>query len=142
MSKDQTDLHLEAGAEQIRYAGILEKGMLIGLVMLLATFAVYALGILEPYIPRPEISNYWGMSVHQYLEEAHVPVGWGWVKMLGYSDFLNFTGIAVLAGVTGICFLSIIPLLLKNKDKVYAGMAFLEAVILGLAASGILAVGH
>lgn len=142
MDMDQKSETLEAGPEQIRYANILEKGMFVGLVILLITFAVYALGILKPYIPRSEISHYWGVSVHEYLEEAHVPVGWGWLEMLSYSDFLNFTGIAVLAGVTVICFLSIIPILLKEDDKLYAVLAFLEVIILSLAASGLLKVGH
>jgi hypothetical protein len=138
----EKDTGLEAGPEQIRYANILEKGMFIGLLVLLVTFAVYALRIVKPYIPRAEISRFWGMNVHQYLEETHIPVGWGWLGMVNYSDFLNFTGIAVLAGVTILCFLSIIPLLMKNNDRLYALMALLEALILGLAASGILAVGH
>ena len=139
---DKKSTRLEAGPEQLRYANILEKGMFVGLFILLATFAVYAIGIVKPYIPRPDISHYWGMNVHQYLEETHIPIGWGWIEMVRYSDFLNFTGIAVLAGVTIICFLSIIPMLMKNNDRFYALMALLEAIILGLAASGILAVGH
>jgi len=139
---DKKGAGLEAGTEQLRYASILEKGMFIGLLVLLVTFAIYALRILQPYIPRAEISHFWGMNVHQYLEETHIPIGWGWLGMVKYSDFLNFTGIAVLAGVTIICFLSIIPLLMKNNDRLYALMALLEAIILSLAASGILAVGH
>lgn len=139
---DKKGAGLEAGTEQLRYASILEKGMFIGLLVLLVTFAIYALRILQPYIPRAQISQFWGMNVHQYLEETHIPIGWGWLGMVKYSDFLNFTGIAVLAGVTIICFLSIIPLLMKNNDRLYALMALLEAIILSLAASGILAVGH
>ena len=61
--------------------------------------------------------------------------------MLGYGDFLNFIGIALLAGVTICCFLVIVPLLWKNNDKIYAVLSVLEAVILGVAASGILGTG-
>ena len=62
--------------------------------------------------------------------------------MLGKGDFLNFIGIAILGGVTIICYLAIIPTLLRKKDKAYVAMAFLEVIVLSLAASGILAVGH
>ena len=62
--------------------------------------------------------------------------------MLGKGDFLNFIGIAILGGVTIICYLAIIPTLLRKKDKAYVAMAFLEVLVLTLAASGILAVGH
>ena len=61
---------------------------------------------------------------------------------MGYGDFLNFLGIAFLAAVTIICYLSVIPTFLKKKDYVYATFALVEALILTLAASGLLAVGH
>jgi hypothetical protein len=133
---------LEAGPEQVRYASVLEKGMYIGLLILFITFAIYALGILKPYIPRNQISNFWTTNVHEYLQHTNIKTGWHWVGMLNYGDFINFIGIAFLAGTTIICYLSIIPILLKNNDKVYAGLALVEVVILSLAASGILTVGH
>ena len=61
--------------------------------------------------------------------------------MLRYGDFINFIGIAFLAGVTIVCFLVIVPVLWKNNDKLYAVFSLLEAVILSLAASGILGSG-
>ena len=135
---------LQATAEQVLYARVLEKGMLIGLFVLLVNFAIYAFGIMTPYIPLEKISDYWQLNVHDYLNhpDLHIQAGWGWLHMLGYGDFLNFIGIALLAGVTILCFLSIIPTLLRNNDKVYAVMAALEVIILAAAASGILAVGH
>lgn len=139
---EREEARLKAGPEQIRYASILEKGMYIGLLILLITFAIYAFGILKPFIPKDKISAYWIMNVHDYLLHAHIKTGWSWLGMLNYADFINFIGIAILAGVTIICYLSIIPILLKNNDKVYAVLAFLEVLVLGLAASGILAVGH
>ena len=46
--------------------------------------------------------------------------------------------IAILAGVSIICFLSIVPLLWKNGDRIYALLAITEVIILTVAASGIL----
>ncbi len=132
---------LQASPEQIVYAGILEKGMYLGLMLILITFALYVLGIIKPYIPVTEISKYWSLSVGQYLQTAKIHQGWWWVGMLGYGDFINFIGIAFLAGVTIICFLVIIPVLWKNNDKLYAVFSLLEAVILSLAASGMLGSG-
>jgi hypothetical protein len=133
---------LEAGPEQILYASILEKGMFVGLLILLITFALYAFGIMKPYVPLDQVSQYWGMNVHEYLEHLHIGTGWSWVGMIQYGDFINFIGVAVLAGVSIICYLAIIPVLLKNNDKVYAALALLEVLVLSLAASGILKVGH
>ncbi|MDA8405902.1 MAG: DUF1634 domain-containing protein [Deltaproteobacteria bacterium] len=132
---------LQASPEQVVYAGILEKGMYLGLMLILATFALYVLGIIKPYIPVTEISKYWSLSVGEYLQTANIHQGWWWVSMLGYGDFINFIGIAFLAGVTIVCFLVIVPVLWKNNDKLYAAFSLLEAVILSLAASGILGSG-
>jgi hypothetical protein len=124
------------------YAAILEKGMYIGLLILFITYIIYIFGILDPYIPLDRISEYWSMNVDQYLHEADIHAGWAWLGMLKYGDFLNFIGVAILAGVTIICYLSIVPTLLRNNDKVYAVLAILEAVILTAAASGLVAGGH
>ena len=139
---DKPKATLEAGPEQLRYSSILEKGMYIGLAVLFITFAVYAFHILEPYIPHDDVSQYWAMNVHDYLHHANVKPGWAWLSMIGYGDFMNFIGITILAGTTIICYLSIIPILLRKKDYIYTILAAMEAVILCLAASGLLAVGH
>jgi hypothetical protein len=142
---EKTDASLEPTPEQLLYARVLEIGMYIGLLLLFATFAIYALGIMDPYIPLNEISRYWtpeAGGVDAYLREAKIETGWGWVSMLGHGDFLNFVGIAILAGVSIICYLAIVPGLLKSKDKTYALLALLEVIILSVAASGIIEVGH
>jgi hypothetical protein len=139
---EKSTASLEATPEQILYAKILEKGMYLGLLILFITYALYVFGIMDPYIPLDKISDYWSMNVHDYLEHAHIKNGWAWLGMLKYGDFINFIGVALLAGVTIICYAAIVPTLLKNKDTVYAILAVIEVIILGAAASGILAVGH
>ncbi len=131
----------DASSEQLIYAGILGKGMFFGLVLLLITFFIYTLGLMKPYIPLDEVSHFWAMPVVDYLHEANVHAGWAWVGMIKYGDFLNFIPIAILAGLTVVCYLSIVPALLRKGDKVYAVLAVLEAVILTVAASGILGSG-
>lgn len=141
MSAEQPPI-LEASPEQILYAKILEIGMYIGLLILFITFGLYAFGIVDPYIPLDKISHYWSYSVNDYLEHANIQAGWAWLGMLKYGDFINFIGVAILAGVTIFCYAAIVPTLLRNNDKVYAVLAVLEVLILSAAASGILAVGH
>ena len=139
---EKTEHSLTASPEQLLYARILEKGMIIGLLTLLVTFAIYAFGIMEPHIALDKISQYWALNVHDYLEHANIKSGWAWLGLLKYGDFINFIGVAILAGVTILSYLAIVPTLLKNKDYVYAVLALLEVIILSLAASGIIAGGH
>ena len=138
---EQASPSAEASAEQIIYARTLEKGMLIGLFLLFVTFPLYVLGIMNPYIPLNAVSRYWSLSVADYLHAAEVEAGWSWVTMLGYGDFVNFIGVAFLAGTTVICYLSIIPTLLRNNDKIYAVLALVQVLVLSVAASGILGSG-
>lgn len=136
------DARLQATPEQLLYASVLEKGMYFGLLILFITFALYAFGIMKPFIPLDKLSDYWSMNVHDYLHHSGIRDGWAWLGMLGYGDFINFIGIALLAGTTIICYLAIVPVLLKNNDKVYALLALIEAIVLIAAASGIIAGGH
>jgi hypothetical protein len=139
-----------ADEEQLLYAKILQAGMYIGLALLLVTFALYTSGVVAPAIPVEQLPEYWTMNVHDYLEATnhdHLhhdrPIsGWSWLSVLGKGDYLNFLGIAVLSAVTIVCFLGIVPTLLRKRDTPYVVMALLEALILTLAASGILSVGH
>ena len=140
----------EATEEQLLYANILSKGMLVGLVLLFVTFALYVFGIMPAAVPLYEIANNWNQPVHDYLVAIntnflhleHLPTGWSWVKLIGKGDFINFIPVAILSGVTIICYSAIVPGLFKRGDKAYAFMALAEVAILTLAASGLLAVGH
>jgi hypothetical protein len=140
--EERPSASLEPTPEQLRYAAVLEKGMYLGLACLFVTFALYVFGVMEPYLPRNELSGYWQKNVHEYLTEAKIEPGWGWTRMLGYGDFVNFIGIAILAGTTVPCYLFIIPLLLKKKDVIYVVLVLLEVIVLSVAASGIIKVGH
>lgn len=129
---------LKATEEQLAYAKILDLGMKVGLAILTFTFVIYLSGIIPPHIPRAEVSQYWSLPVTEYLEVTGIHPGWSWIGMLGKSDFMNFVGIAFLAGVTIFCYLRIVPILFRKKDTVYAILAIIEVLVLTLAASGIL----
>lgn len=140
----------QASEEQMLYAAWLEKGMLIGLALIVISFALYVFGIITPVIPLDELSNYWKLPVKEYLAVVnsnflhmeHPPTGWAWLKLIGKGDFLNFLPIAILSGITILCYIVIVPVFKRKGEKAYMIMAIAEAVILTLAASGLLAVGH
>jgi hypothetical protein len=139
-----------AAEEQLLYAKVLAWGMYLGLGILLVTFGLYVLGLLDPGVPIEELPRLWTMSAHDYLEAVNheflhrdeVVTGWRWVFVLGMGDYLNFIGIALLAAVTIVCYLGILPTLIRKKDWIYSAIALLEVIILSLAASGIVSVGH
>jgi len=140
MNQDN-NLSIGPSPEQVLYANVLNKGMLIGLIILIVTFGLYVLGVVAPFIPLEKLSSYWHMNVHDYLTQLNIPNGWGWLTMLGYADFLNFIGVALLAGITILCYSAIIPSFLEKNDKIYLVLAVLEVIVLMAAASGLVSGG-
>jgi len=127
-----------ASREQILYANILNAGMLIGLVSLIIIFILYVSGVLSPLIPLEEVQTYWVLSVHKYLESSGIEAGWAWFGELQYGDMLNYIPIAFLSLLTIICYLSLIPGLIRKRDTTYTVIAIVEIIVLLVAASGIL----
>ena len=132
---------LKATEEQVLYAKILNIGMLIGLIGLVVAFIIYSTGILEPLIPLEKVQSYWILSVHEYLEQSGLQAGWAWFGNLQFGDMLNFLPIAFLSLLTIVCYIAILPGLIRKKDTAYVVIAVLEIIVLTVAASGILGTG-
>jgi hypothetical protein len=132
---------VKATEEQIAYAKLLDMGMKVGLLALIVTFLIYLTGILSPHVPVNDLQKYWSMPVKEYLAATGIHTGWSWLGMVGKADFLNFIGIAFLAGVTILCYIRVIPIFFRKKDGIYGIIAVIEVLVLVLAASGILTAG-
>ena len=137
MSNEKT----KASEEQMAYAGVLNIGMWSGLALLVVTFFVYISGVLPTFVPIDDLPKYWTMRVHDFNVALHAPTGWGWAPHVGQGDYLNFVGIAILSGLTILCYLVILPILIRKKDTPYVVIAIAEVLVLALAASGLLKVG-
>ncbi len=135
------DNKIRATEEQIAYARLLDVGMKTGLLLIIVTFVIYLTGLLTPHVPVNDLPKYWTMPVHEYLKVTNIPNGWAWLGMVGKGDFLNFIGIAFLAGITVLCFIRMLPILFKKKDTLYGVFAIIEVLVLVLAASGVLKAG-
>lgn len=138
---EQEKISVKASGEQMLYANILNKGMIVGILVLLVTYAIYMAGLLPTLVPVEDVPKYWSMSVAAFTHELGTPTGWGWANYLGKGDYLNFVGIAMLAAVTILCYAAIVPGLLRKKDTVLVVIVILEILVLCFAASGILKSG-
>ncbi len=130
-----------APQEQIQYANLLFYGCWIGILLMLLTYIIYLTGLLGPYVSLERTTVYWSMPVGHYVHDAGIPVGWGWLGLLEKGDFLNFIGIVLLASMTLVCFLTLIPVYIRRRDWAFAIIAIMEVLVLCLAASGILGTG-
>lgn len=137
MSNDKA----KASEEQLVYASLLGKGAGLGLGVLLITFIIYVSGMLTNVIGLDKIERYWKLRVSEYIHQTGWPTGWHWIGLLNHGDILNYIGIALLAGMTVICYLRLIPMFARKKDVTYLVILIIEIGILLLAASGILTAG-
>lgn len=126
----------QASEAQLAYAKLLDYGMKIGIVILLITFTIYVLGLLEPNVPVDELSSYWEMKADEYVETTGKATGWGWVNDLDKGDVLNSVGIAFLGLVTIVCYARIIPIMIKERETALIILILLEIAVLVGAASG------
>jgi len=136
-----SDMSPAPSKEQTAYADWLFYGCWAGLAVMLITYSAYVFGILSPHVPLERMPEYWSEPVSAYLTKAQVPVGWGWVELLRKGDFANFVGVVLLAGLSILCYLRILPGLWAKKDRAYFVLALLQVLVLVFAASGIVGAG-
>jgi len=132
---------LKPSPEQIIYANLLIIGVWAGIIILVATYAIYVTGVLPAHVDMSLIPTLWGKGVNEYLKMTHSPHGWGWVTLLTKGDFLNYIGFAFLALMTIVCYLVLVRGYSRRKDWIFAAIAVLEIIVLSVAASGILGAG-
>jgi hypothetical protein len=127
---------------QEAYARWLDRGTRIAVAVSVAALSVYLFGVLTPWVPLDELPDLWSLPVAQFLERTGAPTGWGWLRLVGYSDYLNYVGIALFALVSAPCLLRAIPCFLRRGERVQAALALAQVAVLAAAASGLFAGGR
>lgn len=128
--------------EQLRYARWLEWGTRVGLGALVLIFLAYGIGLLEPHVPHSRLPEVWNLPVSQFLAATGLPTGWGWLAFAHRGDIANLLGIALLTGASLLALLALLPLYLRGREPLYAGLCVAQVAVLLLAASGLLTSGH
>ena len=126
---------------QLRYALLLEWGTRAGMVVLVASFFAYLTGLLPPHVPLEQLPQLWSLPVGQYLGHTQSPTGWGWAALLDRSDALGLAGIAILAACSVLALLAVVPMYAARRDKAFVGLCIAQALVVLLAASGLLTHG-
>jgi hypothetical protein len=127
---------------QETYARWLDAATRAAFAASLLAFGVYASGLVPSFVPLDALPALWHLPVDQYLAKTGAPAGWGWLQLLPFSDYLSLACIALIGGVTLACYLAVLPLLLRLGQRLQAALVAAEALVLLIAASGILPGGH
>jgi hypothetical protein len=124
--------------ENIVYSKVLKTGVKIAFFLLILSFAIYLTGIVPSLIPLNSMPVYWKMSADELCKALHTPRGWGWVCHIYKGDCLNFVGITILGTLTILCYMSILPALIRKKDVSYVILTILQIFVLLLAVTGVI----
>ncbi|HZQ71553.1 MAG TPA: hypothetical protein VFB08_01445 [Burkholderiales bacterium] len=128
-------------AQQV-YARWLDHGTKLALAVSVIALFLYLSGALAPWVPLESLPRVWSLPVEQFLERTGAPSGWGWIRLAGYSDYLNYAGIALFALVSVPCLLRAIPCFLRRGERLQAALAAAQVLVLAAAASGIFTGGR
>lgn len=145
VSQDQaavTSAAADVDEVQLRYARLLDWGARIGMALLVASFAIYISGVLPSQVPLQHLPELWNQPVARYLELTGAPTGWQWVTLLQHGDVLGLLGIALLAGCSGACLVSLLPLYRRRGDRAYLALCLAQLAVLLVAAAGVFGGGH
>ena len=127
-------------AIELTYARWLDWGTRIGLALLVASFLAYAFQIVSPHVAFEDLVRSWVLPVDEYRSAVNAPAGWGWIDLAARGDYLNYFGIVFLALTTALCYVRILPALIKARLKIYAILVGLEIIVLAVAIAGLVLV--
>lgn len=138
MSKEKA----QASEEQLAYANFLGTATWLSLGLLVILFFVYISGLLPNIVDFTRIQEFWKLRADEFIHETNAPTGWGWLPLINHGDMLNFVGIVLLAGLTILSYLRILPLFIRKKETAFIVIIIIELLVLLMAASGLLASGE
>jgi hypothetical protein len=127
---------------QATYARWLDAATRIGFAVSLVAFLVYVSGLVEPLVPLEELPRLWSLPASRFVALTGEPTGWGWLALLGKSDFLNLGAVALFGLVTLACYARIVPLLFAAGERPQAWIALAQVLVLAGAAAGVFTGGR
>jgi hypothetical protein len=128
--------------EQLIYARWLDAASRTGFVVLVVAFLAYVFGMVGSHVPMQDLPMLWTLPLEDYLARTHAPTGWGFIRLLPHGEYLSLVGVVMLAMATLLCYVRLVFALRRNGERVQAGIAAAQVVVLVLAAVGVLAGGH
>ncbi len=128
----------ETDAQDI-YATWLEIGTRVVSAFALLSLVLYFSGLLDPAVPLQELPRLWTLPAREFLLQAHLEGGWGWLRLVGRADYLNVLAIALLVLLSLVCNARVVPAFLRSGERVQAAIALAQVIVLLVAASGVVA---
>lgn len=122
------------------YANMMQVFSIGGMVLLLLSFSFYIAGVPRTDVSPERVVELWHLDAESFSEATGTDAGWRWVSRLPSGDTLAFASLVFLALATIGVMIALVPAYVKSGDPRFAAIAGLEALVLALAASGLLVI--
>lgn len=114
----------------------------VSLAAVVVTFGLYLSGTLSPYLPPHRLALLLGQGAADAGAQQAMPGGWRWLALLNHSDMLSLGGLVLLVlSVIG-AYVTLVPLLLRQRSWLYLVLVLLQLAVFALAGTGWLSGGH
>ncbi len=130
------------GSEQQAYARLLGWSSSGGLALLVIAFLLYVTEFMPPLIDVVRLPHVWTLSAREISANEGHPAGWDWLWLLHHGDIFNLLGIAVLATCSIVPLVAVAIIYWQGRERVFALLAAMQVLVLLLAASGLVSIGH
>jgi hypothetical protein len=127
---------------ELIYARCLSVCTRAGLAALAAAFVAYLTGLAEPLIAFERLPQLWSLPLERYVAASGAPTGWQWLRFAAHGDYAHLAGIAIVGLVTAVCYLRVLPALIRRGERALALIAVLQIAVLLAAASGLMTGAH
>ena len=143
MSNEQKSDRATAQKEMTRIFAMAESlGSRSGLVLVIGSFFLYLTGLLPAYVQPETLVGLIGEGVDAYISSQNLPTGWGWLRLLGYSDMLTLGALIWFVLTIVVAFLLMVPVLIRHGERLYLLLVVLQILIFILAGGNFITVGH
>ena len=120
-----------------RYATVMQWGVRVAMTSLVVIYVLYLAGVIPALVPHDQLIAIWGEPHERLMETTGLTGGWSWLGYLRFGDMLSLLPIALLAGMSMIGLVIILPAVVRSRDKLFAGTIIALLLILLFAASGL-----
>ena len=117
-----------------RFAATQQLTTQIGTVLVALAYVLYIFDLVAPMIPVEQVVANFGQPINDFLAATQLPSGWDWLAWLEFSDMQTMLGLLILSSVTVMAYISILPILIKEKNWPYLGLVVVQMGVFVVAA--------
>ena len=124
------------------FASVLIWIVRIGLIIMTVSFVLYVSGSVRSSVAPDEVPDYWHLDSCEYRDAAGGHQGWQWMRDLGNGTTLAFAGLIFFPASIIVAVAIAAFLYLRHGVRRYAIISALLAIVLTVAATGVISAGQ